>query len=105
DVAVEPELVETRALDEEGAAFREERLEGAEVEHGRIRLDLTEVGLYGGVDRYVRREAELEVRAGGELLVALEPVRHGARSVFGHHVRGHFDAPIASDTVQSLEAA
>jgi hypothetical protein len=61
--AVLRERVEPDALDEERAPLLEELLEGREVHHRRVGLDLAEVGVDGGVHREVGGEAVLEVRA------------------------------------------
>ena len=72
-VAVDVEAEQPGALDEERAPLLEERLEGAEVEHRGIGLDLAEVRIDRAVQREVGRDAVLEVGPAGEALVAVEP--------------------------------
>jgi hypothetical protein len=55
-------LEEPAPLDEERALLVIERLERRQVEHGRIRFDLAEVGLHGRVEREVGGDAVPEVR-------------------------------------------
>ena len=67
-VAIDVEPKDPRALDEERPPFLEERLEDGEVEHRRIRFHLPEVGVHRAIERQVRRETVLQVRARSEFL-------------------------------------
>src|SRR5215831_3020394 len=60
-VHVEPEQAATR--DKEWPALIEKRFVRREVQHGRIRFDLTEVRIDRRVDRQIRSEAILDVTA------------------------------------------
>ena len=77
------ELEDLPALHEEGAPLVEAGLERGEVDHGRVHLDLAEVGVDGGVEGEVRAQPVLEVRARPS-----EVVRTGAERVAERHVGG-----------------
>src|SRR6185312_16704155 len=62
-LAAEAEIEHGRALDEEGALLVEGRFDVAEVDHGRIDLDLAEVGIHRRVEREVRAETDFRVGA------------------------------------------
>src|SRR5690606_33054396 len=69
-------------------------------------LDLAEVGVDGRVQRDVRRDAELEVGAGIELLPALEgPIGHGAGDVLRHDVGRDLERAAGADAGDALEPA
>ena len=106
DVAVELELIEARSLDEERPLLGIERLERREIEDGGIRLDLAEVGVDGRVERDVRRQAQLQVGAGGEILAAAEArVRQCSLHVLGHDVRRQLDPTVGRDVADAVEPA
>jgi hypothetical protein len=58
-----PEVEESGVLDEEGAPLGKECLERAEVDDGRIGLDLPEVGVDGGVQRESGAEPVAQIHA------------------------------------------
>ena len=62
-VAVGVEAKVAGTLDEEGAPLREERLEGRQVDDGRVGLDLTEVRVDGRRERQAGGEGVLHVEA------------------------------------------
>ena len=85
--AVHREGEQSLGLHEEGPPLLEEGLEGAEVEHRGIGLDLAEVGVHGGVQQDVGRDPVLEVAADGDVLIARVAVGRRTRLVSGEHVR------------------
>src|SRR5262249_3079868 len=87
-VTVHAEAEQAIALDEEGAPLLEESLERRQVQHGRIGLDLPEIGIDGAVEGQIRGDAILEVESAVELLRMGIRVwrRLGNRDVLGHRV-------------------
>ncbi len=69
------EVEDARALDEEGPLFRVVGLLVADVDDGRVDLDLAEVGVDRGVEGQVALQAGLEVEAGVPAEVAPGPER------------------------------
>ena len=68
--AAPAELEGVGAFDEEGPLLIEERLDVGEIHNRRIDLDLTEVGIHGGIESEVRTKTKLEVGAQGRVAPA-----------------------------------
>ena len=102
DVAVHAEVENAGAFDEKRPAFLEERLERRQVDHGRIGVDLTEIGIHGRVHGDVGRDAVLDVRACGVLLIALEG---GHRYVLHDCVGRQLEPPRCGETLESDDVA
>src|SRR5713226_3375007 len=66
--AVDVELEQAPARDEERTLLGEERLEGAQVQDRGVGLHLSEVGVEGGVERKVRGDAVLHITARCQVL-------------------------------------
>ena len=91
-VALQVEAKNARTFDEERALFPVKRFKGGEIEHGGIRFDLPEIRIDGCVEREVRRDAVLQIRASGDLLLpAVSQRGSSGRDVPGHRVRHHFE--------------
>ena len=107
EVRVDEEL---GPLDEERALLLVVGLERGEVEDRRVGLDLPEVGLEGGVEREVGRDAVLEVGAEVALVVPAlvrRPVGGGIGRIGGaaHHVRHDLELAGRADAVESRDGA
>ena len=88
--AVDRELEEAVPFQEEWSVLREEGLERAKIEHGRVGLDLAEVRVGGAGKGEIRRHRDLEVRAGRHVLAAIEPGRSRDRDILGNEVGRDF---------------
>ena len=75
-------LEDLPALHEEGAPLLEAGLEGGEVDHRRIHLDLPEIGVCGGVQGEVRAQTVFQVRARSSKVVG-----PGTEGVGERHIR------------------
>ena len=102
-VAVDGELVDAGAFEEERPLLLQEGLEHAEIQDGRILLDLPEIGSYRAVEREVRGEAVFEIGARIEALVAVESPVLGSRGILRHGVRHHVESPRRRDAVDARE--
>ncbi len=95
--AREAEVEDLGVLDEERPPLLEEGLEGGQVDHRGVRLDLPEVRVDGGVEREGGAEAEPEV--GAHARAGRPPVEErilgvgGTLVVAAQHVRAGLDAP------------
>jgi hypothetical protein len=103
--AIDVELEERVALDEERAPLLEERLERRQVQHGWIRLDLTEVGIGRPGKGQVRRDGELDVGPHREPLVSPEAVARRRRDILRDHVRCDLGPLRSSEAVEPGEVA
>ena len=92
-IAGQGETEQTRALEEEGATLWKKSLEGCQVQHGGIGLDLTEIGIERRVQRDVGRRTELEIRAAGDVGFGAHREAWSADRVAAarEHIRGGFE--------------
>jgi hypothetical protein len=103
--AVDVELEQAPARDEERTLLGEERLEGAQVQDRGVGLHLPEVGVEGGVERQVRGDAVLEVAAQGHVLRTTDARRGELRHVLGHHVGGRLEPAGGLEVVEPVDVA
>ena len=97
---LETEHEKALALDEERALLFEERLVRREVDHRRIRFDLSEVGIDRGVEREVGREANLCVEPGGGVAGGGHARRGGDAA---HRVRQELDVPRRPQVLDAVQ--
>src|SRR6266511_959140 len=102
DIAVHTKIESARSFHEERAPLLIERLEGREIDDGRVRFDLPEIGVDGRIDGDVRCNAIFDVRAAVKLLVALES---RGRQVLGDGVRGDLQAPRRGQAIEPHDVA
>src|SRR6266540_2286002 len=102
DIAVHTKIENARSFDEERAPLLIERLEGREIDDGRVGFDLAEIGVHGRIDGDVRCDAVLDVRTAVVLLVALES---RGRLVLQHRIRCHLEAPWSGQALEPHDVA